>query len=83
MNPSIIHLRWDHADRLELRLKAEVNKLIRFAEKSETEDFPEGMVIQEQLCRRNDAFTPEVNLAPAKPVACNCEPLEAVIQKII
>jgi len=47
-------LSWDHANKLEQQLKAEVNELIRLAEQADSEEIPEGMDIPEELSRRKD-----------------------------
>jgi len=45
-------LSWDHACKLEKQIKAEVESLIRQAEKSDKEDLPDGMSIPDELARR-------------------------------
>ena len=47
-------LSWDHANKLEQQLQAEVDELIRLAEQADSEEIPEGMDIPEELCRRQD-----------------------------
>lgn len=47
-------LSWDHANKIEQQLKAEVDELIRLAQKTDSEEIPEGMDIPEELCRRQD-----------------------------
>jgi hypothetical protein len=47
-------LSWDHANKLEQQLQAEVNELIRLAEQADSEEIPEGMDIPEELSRRQD-----------------------------
>jgi hypothetical protein len=45
-------LSWEHACRLEKQLKAEIEELLRKANKADKEDLPEGMNIPEELVRR-------------------------------
>ena len=47
-------LSWKHACKLEKQLKAEVEKLLRYAEEADKEDIPEGLDIPEELERRQD-----------------------------
>jgi transposase len=47
-------LSWEHANKLEQQLQAEVDELIRLAEQADSEEIPEGMDIPEELCRRQD-----------------------------
>ena len=47
-------LSWDHACKLEQQLQAEVQKLMRLAEKADSEETPDGMNIPEELSRRHD-----------------------------
>ena len=47
-------LSWDYANKLEQQLQAEVDELIRLAEKADSENIPDGMDIPEELSRRQD-----------------------------
>jgi len=47
-------LSWDYAKKLEQQLQAEVDELMRLAEKADTEKIPDGMDIPEELSRRQD-----------------------------
>ena len=52
-------LSWGHANKLETQLKAEVDELIRLAEKktkkkTDSQEIPEGMDVPEELRRRQD-----------------------------
>ena len=47
-------LSWGHANKLETQLKAEVDELIRLAEKADSQEIPEGMDVPEELRRRQD-----------------------------
>lgn len=47
-------LSWEYANRLEEQLKAEVEELIRLAEEADQRALPEGMVIPEELKRREE-----------------------------
>jgi transposase len=47
-------LSWEYACKLEKQLQAEVEELIRLAEKADSEKVPEGMDIPKELCRRQD-----------------------------
>jgi len=48
---------WDHANKLEEQLKAEVDELVRLAEQADSEEIPEGMDVPEELRRRQDRLT--------------------------
>ena len=56
-------LSWGHACKLEKQLQAEVQELMRLAQKADSEDPPEGMDIPEELSRRQDRL---VAIAEAK-----------------
>ena len=45
-------LSWQHANKLEQQLKAEVEELLRQAEQADAADLPDGMDIPEELARR-------------------------------
>lgn len=45
-------LSWEHACKLEKKLKTEIEELLRKANKADKEDLPEGMNIPEELVRR-------------------------------
>ena len=47
-------LSWGHACKLEKQLQAEVQELMRLAEKADSEKIPDGMDIPEELSRRQD-----------------------------
>jgi transposase len=47
-------LSWDHACKIEQQLQAEVDELIRLAERADSEKIPDGMDIPQELCRRQD-----------------------------
>jgi transposase len=47
-------LSWNHANKLEEQLKAEVDEIIRLAEQADSEEIPEGMNVPEELRRRQD-----------------------------
>lgn len=47
-------LSWDYARKLEQQLQAEVEELLRLAEKADAEKIPDGMDIPEELSRRQD-----------------------------
>ena len=47
-------LSWEHASRLEARLKAEVAELMALAEAADQADVPDGMSVPEELARRED-----------------------------
>ncbi len=47
-------LSWGHACKLEKQLQAEVQELMRLAEKADSEKTPDGMDIPEELSRRQD-----------------------------
>ena len=47
-------LSWGHACKLEKQLQAEVQELMRLAEKSDSDDAADGMSIPEELTRRHD-----------------------------
>ena len=47
-------LSWDHACKIEKQLQAEVEELIRLAEKADSEKIPDGMDIPQELSRRRD-----------------------------
>ena len=47
-------LSWGHACKIEKQLQAEVQELMRLAEKADSEQTPEGMDIPEELSRRQD-----------------------------
>ena len=47
-------LSWDHACKIEKQLQAEVEELIRLAEKADAERIPDGMDIPQELSRRQD-----------------------------
>ena len=47
-------LSWNHACKLEQLLQAEVQELMRLAEKADSEKTPDGMNIPEELSRRHD-----------------------------
>jgi transposase len=47
-------LSWDHANKLEKQLKAEVGQLMQMAEKADEEDVPDEMNIPEELTRREE-----------------------------
>ena len=54
-NVSLHHaLSWDHADKLEQQLQAEVEELICLAEQADSEEIPDGMDIPKELCHRQD-----------------------------
>jgi transposase len=48
---------WKHACKLEKQLKAEVDELLRLAERADNEDLSDGMNIPEELSRRQDRLT--------------------------
>jgi transposase len=50
-------LSWGHACKLEQQLQAEVQELMRLAEKADHEDIPDGMDIPEELSRRQDRLS--------------------------
>ena len=50
-------LSWGHACKLEKQLQAEVQELMRLAEKADSEKIPDGMDISEKLFRRQDRLT--------------------------
>lgn len=50
-------LSWGHADKLEQQLRAEVDELMRLAEKADVERIPDGMNIPEEISRREDRLT--------------------------
>ena len=50
-------LSWGHADKLEQQLRAEVDQLMRLAEKADVELIPDGMNIPEEISRREDRLT--------------------------
>jgi transposase len=56
-------LSWGHACKLEKQLQAEVQELMRLAEKADSEKTPDGMDIPEELSRRQDRL---VAIAKAK-----------------
>jgi transposase len=47
-------LSWDHANKLEKQLKAEVEQLMQMANKADEEDVPDEMNIPEELARREE-----------------------------
>jgi hypothetical protein len=47
-------LSWGHACKIEKQLQAEVEELIRLAEKADSEKIPDGMDIPQELSRRQD-----------------------------
>jgi transposase len=47
-------LSWEYACKLEKQLQAEVEELIRLAERADSEKIPDGMDIPAELCRRQD-----------------------------
>lgn len=47
-------LSWEHACKLEARLKAEVAELMAMAEAADQADLPDGMSVPEELARRED-----------------------------
>ena len=47
-------LSWDHVCKIEKQLQAEVEELIRLAEKADSEKIPDGMDIPQELSRRRD-----------------------------
>lgn len=50
-------LSWGHACKLEKQLQAEVQELMRLAEKADSEKTPDGMDIPAELSRRQDRLT--------------------------
>ncbi len=50
-------LSWDYACKLEQQLQAEVQDLMRLAEKADSEETPDGMNIPEELSRRQDRLS--------------------------
>ena len=56
-------LSWGHACKLEKQLQAEVQELMRLAEKADSEKTPDGMDIPEELSRRQDRL---IAIAKAK-----------------
>lgn len=56
-------LSYDHANKLEQQLQAEVDELIRLAEQADTEAIPDGLDIPEELSRRQDRIA---SIAKAK-----------------
>ena len=47
-------LSWEHANRIEAQLKAEVAELMALAEAADTADVPDGMSVPEELARREE-----------------------------
>jgi transposase len=47
-------LSWEHANRIEAQLKAEVAELMALAESADQADVPDGMSVPEELARRED-----------------------------
>ena len=47
-------LSWEHANRIEAQLKAEVAELMALAEAADRADVPDGMSVPEELARRED-----------------------------
>jgi transposase len=47
-------LSWEHACKLEQQLKAEVEELLKRAERADEEEIPDGMSIPDELSRRGD-----------------------------
>jgi transposase len=47
-------LSWEHANRIEAHLKAEVAELMALAEAADAADLPDGMSVPEELARRED-----------------------------
>lgn len=47
-------LSWEHANKIEAQLKAEVAELMKLAEQADTADVPDGMSVPEELQRREE-----------------------------
>jgi len=61
-------LSWEHANRIEVQLKAEVAELMALAEAADTADVPDGMSVPEELARREERLA-RIGEAKAKIAA--------------
>lgn len=50
-------LSWEHANRIEEQLRAEVQRLLQLAEAADAADLPDGMNIPDELSRREDRLS--------------------------